>query len=116
MIWALLACPAPAPQATEPPAPLETADTAPPYDPWADGYVGDPSAGAAHFSLLCATCHGARGLGGLGPNLVPIVPSYNDLELYDIVTNGRDAMPKVGFESTQQAVDVIAFLRAQFPG
>lgn len=110
MIWLLAAC-----TPTSAPAVVQTADTAAPYDPWADGLVGDPERGAGAFELRCATCHGAEGQGGLGPSLAPVVPTYTDLELYVLVTEGDGAMPKIGFDSPQEAVDVIAFLRQSFP-
>jgi len=52
----------------------------------------DPAAmqaGAQLFAQNCAACHGARGEGGIGPELEP--ESYDDAALFEIIHNGITA-------------------------
>ena len=84
-------------------------------------FDGDPAAGAAHFRF-CTSCHGDQGQGNQGgtpetngPSLVSEVPDQSDDELYDIITNGYDEMAPVQGLTDEQIIDLIAYLRQEFP-
>ena len=75
----------------------------------------DQAAGAKIFRSHCATCHGAAGQGGLGPNLLTGVFFHGstDADLYRIVTEGipGTAMPGTFFDGTQ-VWQIVAYLRS----
>jgi mono/diheme cytochrome c family protein len=115
MIAWFLACSGPdAPPAAVADPTVQTADSGP-VDPWSRGLVGDPERGEPSFALRCATCHGPGGRGGLGPDLAPLVPMRTDVELWETITNGVGSMPPVRLDSDQEAVDLVAWLRVEFP-
>jgi mono/diheme cytochrome c family protein len=78
--------------------------------------------GRIHFELACAQCHGDRGQGGVGPQLVNstlLDTASNDL-LYEWIAHGRVGTAMKGFLPEEQGVvelesdeiaDVIAWLR-----
>lgn len=69
--------------------------------------------GAQLFARRCASCHGAKGEGGLGPSFVDIVeriPNAGDQEA--VVREGRSTMPAFGnVLSDQQIALVVAYER-----
>jgi putative heme-binding domain-containing protein len=75
----------------------------------------DQAAGGQIFRSHCATCHGARGQGGLGPNLATgeFFHGGTDADLYRTITDGipGTAMPGTFFEG-QQVWQIVAYLRA----
>ena len=86
--------------------------------------VGDPAVGAVHYRATCASCHGGRGLGGVGPQLAnPVfLDSVSDAALFHWIAYGRAGTAMQGFlvgeqgptELTRrQIADVIAHLRSQ---
>jgi mono/diheme cytochrome c family protein len=73
---------------------------------------GDPEAGGEVFALHCASCHGADGSGGEGPDLRDEDDTRE--ELADKILWGWGAME--GFEGTlsvRQVADVIAFVHQE---
>jgi putative heme-binding domain-containing protein len=74
----------------------------------------DQSAGGQIFRSHCATCHGARGQGGLGPNLAAgeFFHGGTDADLYRTITEGipGTAMPGTFFEGAQ-VWQIVAYLR-----
>jgi mono/diheme cytochrome c family protein len=79
---------------------------------------GDEAAGSTVFSNTCGSslCHGPDGAGTDtdAEDLREKVPSYDDKQIVDIVTNGYEAMPPQYLED-QEIADVLAYLRATFP-
>lgn len=66
----------------------------------ADG-VADPVLvrGREIYSSRCASCHGADGSGGRGPNITGsrVIDRYPDIaDQIDLVVNGRGGMPAFG--------------------
>jgi outer membrane protein assembly factor BamB/mono/diheme cytochrome c family protein len=59
------------------------------------GSSGPASVGAEVYAANCATCHGADGGGGQGPELADGAANgaYTQAEMVELVTNGKDAMP-----------------------
>lgn len=92
-----------------------TEDSTPvePFDPYAAGLVGIARIGEARYPARCATCHGIDGGGNLGPPLATVVPGKTDLELYLIITEGRDGMPAIGV-TPQEGVNLVAYLQDAF--
>lgn len=55
-----------------------------------------PVDGAAIFATYCGQCHGAHGLGGIGPKLAEGTVALHFPDIEDeiaVVTNGRASMP-----------------------
>jgi mono/diheme cytochrome c family protein len=82
--------------------------------------VGDPVEGAEIFALTCARsdCHGPDGSGSgseVAADLAVEVPTKTDAEIMDIIQNGYKSMAPQGLND-QEATDVIAYLRQEFPG
>jgi putative heme-binding domain-containing protein len=75
----------------------------------------DREAGARIFRSHCASCHGVRGTGGLGPDLTTgrFFHGSSDAELFQNVAEGipGTAMPGVFFEGTQ-VWQIVAFVRS----
>jgi len=82
------------------------------HEPAAGGpIVGAPARGGGIFAHNCQACHGADGVGGMGPKLVknPIL-KHEDL-FWDTVLNGRGPMPAWGSAlSHQDIADIYAWL------
>jgi mono/diheme cytochrome c family protein len=80
-----------------------------------DSGGGTTSPGQAIYEASCASCHGADGSGGVGPQLSDgkVVEEYPDAaDEVAVVTNGRNGMP--GFEgdlSAQEIADVVEYTR-----
>jgi len=74
----------------------------------------DQAAGAKIFRSHCATCHGARAEGGLGPNLAAgaFFHGGTDADLYRTITEGvpGTAMAGTFFDGTQ-VWQIVAYLR-----
>jgi cytochrome c oxidase cbb3-type subunit III len=73
--------------------------------------VGVPARGSDIFAHNCQACHGADGVGGMGPKLVknPIL-KHEDL-FWDTVLHGRGPMPAWGSAlSHQDIADIYAWL------
>ena len=77
--------------------------------------AADQAAGAKIFRSHCAPCHGAKGEGGVGPNLATGVFFHGgaDADLYRNVTEGipGTAMPGTFFDGTQ-VWQIVAYLRS----
>ena len=73
---------------------------------------GDPAAGQAVFARACASCHGARAEGGVGPALAGSGLSADDVAA--VVASGRGIMP-AGLVAGEEAADVSAYV-AQVSG
>jgi len=82
------------------------------------GGAGAP--GQAIFEANCASCHGADGSGGLGPQLsdgavVDAFPDAADEEA--VVTDGRGAMPSFeGRLSPEEIAQVVEYTRTGLGG
>src|SRR3990170_3772663 len=71
--------------------------------------------GAQIFAEVCAQCHGAEGLGGIGPSLAdPVFQAGNtDQGIFDTINLGHEATPMIGWgeilssEQIQQLVEFI---------
>jgi len=108
--WLLVACAA----VDEGPRPIDSGE--PETDrPFPSDLTGDPEAGAAAFQLYCATCHGEAGRGGLGPDLAVASVALDDEQIFTTMIEGiRRRMPPLDV-TDQEAVDILAWLRQQFP-
>ncbi|MEI8028991.1 MAG: cytochrome D1 domain-containing protein [Comamonadaceae bacterium] len=72
--------------------------------------ASDPEPGAALFARHCASCHGARRLGGMGPALLPqSLERLRPAEAQSIISKGRPATQMAGFGALLSA-DEIAHL------
>ena len=75
----------------------------------------DRESGARIFRSHCASCHGLRGTGGLGPDLTTgsFFHGSSDADLFSNIANGipGTAMPGVFFEGTQ-VWQIVAFVRS----
>jgi putative heme-binding domain-containing protein len=75
----------------------------------------DRAAGAKIFRSHCASCHGVKGTGGLGPNLTTgsFFHGSTDADLYGNISDGipGTAMPGVFFDGTQ-VWQIVAFVRS----
>lgn len=80
------------------------------------------SAGAQDASALfkskCAGCHGADGTGsamgkkmGVHDFTSPEVQKMSDAELVDIITNGKNKMPKYGSLKPEEVKGLVAYIR-----
>ena len=109
MFWFLAACSDTAPESV-----VTNSDEDPPELTLPE-LVGDVDDGDDAFFLYCGTCHGPLARGGIGPDLALRTPSLDDLELYSVIVEGRlPRMPPLRM-TDQEAVDIIAWLRDQFP-
>ena len=73
--------------------------------------------GKALYSISCASCHGAEGAGGLGPNLHgnAYVQSQSDVDLIAFLLAGRKGTAMNGFEGILAEEDLhnlVSFLRS----
>lgn len=73
--------------------------------------TGDETAGETVFSTICATCHGADGTGGSGPNITGVTSGLSDAEIVTIIAEGKGSMPAQGLDD-QEIADVLAYIRA----
>jgi putative heme-binding domain-containing protein len=75
----------------------------------------DRAAGAKIFRSHCASCHGLKGTGGLGPNLTTgtFFHGATDSDLYTNISDGivGTAMPGQFFDGTQ-IWQIVAFVRS----
>ena len=75
----------------------------------------DRESGARIFRSHCASCHGVRGTGGLGPDLASgtFFHGSSDADLFRNIAEGipGTAMPAVFFEGTQ-VWQIVAFVRS----
>jgi polyvinyl alcohol dehydrogenase (cytochrome) len=76
----------------------------------------EPPDGAAIFAANCATCHGADGSGGAGPDLRGIGQVHTVDELIDVITNGRNGMPAWRDQLTAEEIQAVAEYVASIPG
>ena len=68
------------------------------------------------FASTCATCHGAQGGGGIGPELAGVVgEKYPDIaDQIAVVTDGRGGMPAFGDVLTGAEIEsVVMFERTE---
>lgn len=75
--------------------------------------TGDATAGATVYADTCGACHGADGMGGIGPSLVEHAPMHSDGELVTVIVNGSGTMEPVAL-ADQEIADVLAYIRATF--
>jgi len=81
------------------------------------GGGGNAAAGEQVFADTCASCHGAQGEGGVGPNLQESSVATDLQAVEEQVRNGGGAMPAFGDElSDQQISDVAAFVTESIAG
>jgi mono/diheme cytochrome c family protein len=84
-------------------------------EPGSGSAAGSNSPGARLFAANCASCHGADGGGGVGPQLshgavYERFPNVNDQIRF--VTKGRGSMPAFGGRlSPKQIQQVVAYTR-----
>jgi mono/diheme cytochrome c family protein len=71
-----------------------------------------PADGQAAFDRICATCHGPKGAGDVGPRLVPF--TRGNRELLGIVRDGTGQMPAISERdiSDEEVVAVADYLRS----
>ncbi|HJX40654.1 MAG TPA: c-type cytochrome [Anaerolineales bacterium] len=72
--------------------------------------------GAQIFAEVCAQCHGAEGLGGIGPSLAdPVFQAGNtDQGIFDTINLGHEATPMIGWGeilSSEQIQQLVEFIR-----
>jgi mono/diheme cytochrome c family protein len=76
------------------------------------GLTGDATSGQTLFSANCASCHGAMGGGGSGPNLVSAFNETDEAaEHIDVILEGEGAMQAFGDSlSDQEIADIVSYL------
>jgi cytochrome c551 len=62
--------------------------------------------GEAVFAQTCATCHGADGTGGTGPDLTAM--DLDEDRVAEQVRNGGGAMPAYGGQLSDEEIDAVA--------
>ena len=75
--------------------------------------------GADVYRKSCASCHGTKGQGGIGPSLVGVADRLSEDEHLDTVRNGRDGAQMQGFEGTltdDEIAAVVAHERTALTG
>lgn len=75
--------------------------------------------GADVYRKSCASCHGTKGQGGIGPSLVGVADRLSEDEHLDTVRNGRDGTQMQGFEGTltdDEIAAVVAHERTALTG
>ena len=77
-----------------------------------------PSAiGKQAFSGVCASCHGFRGEGLIGPAIASSPTLQDRKSLRDLVKNGSGKMPAVGLTWNDQTINAVArYLKQRFGG
>ncbi len=99
---------------TPPPTPETTAPTPEPIPSLTGGQL---------YAIACASCHGAQGEGDVGPalNTQEFQDAYDDVALFDTISNGHTATPMVAWgdslssEQIQLLVDYIRVLGGALP-
>ena len=74
---------------------------------------------AAIYSSTCATCHGATGLGSVGPRLAGRVAArYPDVaDQIALVSNGRSGMPSFSDRLSETEIEaVVDYTRTDLAG
>lgn len=119
------------PAQTQPAPPAQPPPPAPPpAAPAANAGAGDPQAGAAHYKIYCATCHGETGCGD-GPLSQTLDPKpakhcdgnymngLSDEHLFKVVKEGGPSVGKSpqmaawgGTLTDAQIWDIIAYVRS----
>jgi mono/diheme cytochrome c family protein len=73
---------------------------------------------AATFKSKCAACHGADGSGsatgkkmGAHDFTAAEVQKMSDAELTDVITNGKNKMPKYGSMKPEEIKGLVAYIR-----
>ena len=74
------------------------------------GMSGDATSGQTLYSANCASCHGATGGGGSGPNLVKAFNDDEKAELIDVILDGDGDMPAFSSLSDQEIADIVSYL------
>jgi mono/diheme cytochrome c family protein len=84
------------------------------------GGTASGSPGAQIFQANCASCHGADGGGGIGPELAngAVVRAFPDeAKQVAVVTNGRDGMPSFDGDLTGDEIQqVVEYTRTDLGG
>lgn len=75
--------------------------------------VGDAARGATSYAFACSSCHAMDGLGGaLGPRLL-VRPGLADPQAFvRLIAEGRRGMPPLPGVTEEDALDILAHLRA----
>mgnify|MGYP003338008268 CR=1 FL=1 len=68
------------------------------------------------YAANCARCHGAQGIGGIGPSLVDVAATFPDVEnQITFVSNGGGGMPRFGdILSDADIREVVTYTREAF--
>ena len=74
----------------------------------------DPISGEALYMDLCASCHGADGMGTASGSSLLGISESNDQALWDVIFFGEDGMPAYSDLSDQEIADLIAWMRAAY--
>lgn len=78
--------------------------------------TGNAERGAAQYQMRCAQCHGASGNGvSRTPGLTVRMSQLSDLEVVDIMLNGKGAMTRQSGLENKHAADLLVYLRGAFP-
>jgi cytochrome c oxidase subunit 2 len=91
------------------------------FDSWVEQEAraqetGESDLGAQEFNGVCAKCHGAKGLGFIGPVLTAGTVGNAGL-VEEIVRNGRGKMPAVGSGWDDRQMKALTdYLKKRFPG
>jgi mono/diheme cytochrome c family protein len=77
--------------------------------------TGDPTAGQATYTAVCAACHGTDGTGvPPSPALTERVPTLTDDQVVSTILEGKGNMDSYRFLENQDIADVLAFVRTHF--
>jgi mono/diheme cytochrome c family protein len=73
------------------------------------------------FTLVCASCHGIKGEGDIGPalNTAEFQARYDDQALIEIITSGHESTPMIGWGemlSSDQIQQLAEYIQALPPG
>ena len=74
----------------------------------------DADAGAAVYAGRCENCHGADGMGNIGPNMFESMAASDDQTLLTSVVEGIAGMPAAGDLDDQTLADLWAYIAREF--
>jgi len=75
---------------------------------------GDAEAGAAVYAGRCENCHGADGMGNIGPNMFETLAASDDTTLMTSMVDGIAGMPAAGDLDDQTLADLWAYIVREF--
>jgi cytochrome c oxidase subunit II len=83
------------------------------FDAWVESRARGEGLGEETFNGVCAKCHGLAGAGGIGPALAGNALLDDPRAVEQVVREGRNAMPPVGKDWSEQQMRALTDYLAQ---